>query len=96
MDLYDVISFFSGLVQFAGLLVFGVGVGVLTVNVFQQPEQRWQLQMAIVLGFFFLSAVVAAFVTPGGVGAFGLGAGGALLFWGVKKGAQSSDASEED
>ena len=94
MDFYDITGLFSSLLQFLGLLVFGIAAGWFTLNAFQQPERHWQLQAAVFLGFFFFVALLAAFTSPGGVGGFALGAGGALLFWGLKTDSPPKDSSD--
>ena len=72
----------SELFRVFGMLVFGVAAGWFTLFAFRQ--RPWQLQIAVFLGFFLLAAVISHSSPAAGVGAFGLGAGGAVLFWGLK------------
>jgi len=80
----DVLSFLGVLLRLAGLLVFGVASGWFTLFAFRQEEPKWQLQTAVFLGFFLFVALLFRFTSPGGVGAFALGSGIALLYWGLK------------
>ena len=79
---YDFLTFLAELIQMFGLLIFGVAAGWFTMYAFR--GRPWQLQIAVFLGFFLLAAIIS-FTTPAsGVGSFALGAGGAMLFWGLK------------
>ncbi len=80
----DLIWFVGGVFQMLGLLVFGVAAAWFTLYAFRQPERRWQLQIAVFLGFLFFTALTLRFTSTGGAGGFLLGAGGALLFWGLR------------
>jgi hypothetical protein len=84
MDFLDVVAFLAWIVRFLGLLVFGVAAGWFSLYAFKQPEGRWQLQIAVFLGLFFLFGLLARFSSAGALGGFALGVGGGLLFWGLK------------
>jgi hypothetical protein len=94
-DFYDFVAFIGGIIRTLGLLVFGIAAGWFTLDAFHQPERKWQLQVAVFLGFFFFSALVIRFASPAGTGMFVLGAGGALLYWGMKK-EQVDEELEDD
>ncbi len=84
MDFFDVISFFGWIIRFVGLLIFGVASGWFTLYAFKQSEQRWQLQIAVFLGIFSFTALLAYYSSAGGLGGFALGLGGGLLYWGMR------------
>jgi F0F1-type ATP synthase assembly protein I len=80
---YDFLSFLSELIRLLGLLIFGIAAGWFTMYAFR--DRPWQLQIAAFLGFFLLAAVISFSTPASGVGAFALGAGAALLFFGFRK-----------
>ncbi|MEA3350297.1 MAG: hypothetical protein U9Q82_06730 [Chloroflexota bacterium] len=96
MSFFDVTNLLGGIIQALGLLVFGAAAGWFTLFTLRQPERHWQLQAAVYLGFFFFTALLAKFSYAAGLGAFGLGAGGAILFWGLQEKAAAEDESPPD
>ncbi len=74
------------LLRTLGMLVFGVGAGWFTLTAVKMSD-AWQLSIAIYLGFFGLVGALTRFMgaSPGGLGAFVLGAGAALLLFGLRK-----------
>lgn len=80
--------------QVLGLLVFGLTSGWFTLFAFRQPERKWQLQALVYGVYLVFVAAMARFTTPGGYGAFLIGATAAFLFWGVFK-KKAADAEEE-
>lgn len=84
MDFLDVIAFVGWIIRFFGLLVFGIAAGWFTLLAFKQPEGRWQLQIAVFLGIFAFTALLADYTSAAGLGAFALGLGGGLLYWGTR------------
>jgi hypothetical protein len=95
-DFNDFLMFLGGVLRLVGLLVFGVSAGWFTLYAFRQPERKWQLQVAVFLGFMFFTALTLRFTSAGGAGAFALGAGGALLYWGKEKGDQPEEPPEPE
>jgi len=85
------------LFRFVGLLAFGLGVGWFTLQAFK--KDAWQLQIAVFLGFVGTAIAMTRFLSGhgGALGAFALGAGGALLFWGMprKEEAEESKGSKK-
>lgn len=71
------------LVRFAGSIVFGLAAGWIALDAYRKGG--WQLQIAALLGLFALTAVFVRFATAGALGAFALGAGIGILFWGLRK-----------
>jgi hypothetical protein len=84
MSFTDYLSFLGMILRLVGLLVFGVAAGWFTLYAFRQPDHKWQLQIAVFLGFLLMMALTLRFTSPGGAGAFALGAGAALLYWGKR------------
>ena len=90
----DLVSFLGVLLRLAGLVVFGVAAGWFTLFTFRQPEGKWQLQAAAYLGFVTLSALIFGLVSPGGAGAYALGAGVTLLYLGNQKAPQGGEPAD--
>ena len=93
---FDFVDILAAILRLLGMLVFGLGAGWFTLFAFRQPERRWQLQIAVFLGFFFFAALTMRFGSAASIGSFSLGAGAALLYWGLKKetDAQQPEAEE--
>ena len=92
-SIFDFLTILSELFRVFGMLVFGAAAGWFTLFAFR--KRPWQLQIAVVLGFFLLAGFISHSSPAGGVGAFGLGAGAALLFWGLKDGDQEDGDQPE-
>ena len=88
-----VLNLVGYLVRFLGLLVFGVATSWFTFKAYFEGEKSWQLQVAVFLGFLAMAAVLVRYATPGAVGAYALGAGVALLIWGLRG---EGDEEEEE
>jgi hypothetical protein len=86
----QVFSFLGFLLRAFGFLLFGFGGGRFMLDAFQKAN--WQLQIALVLGFFGLLIGLTDFSSPGSAGAFALGAGIAFFMSGAGK----KDNAEED
>jgi ABC-type Co2+ transport system permease subunit len=95
-DFFDLVSFLGGMLRLVGLLVFGIATGWFNLYAFRQPERRWELQTAVFLGFLLFSALTLYLASPGGAGAYVLGAGCALLYWGRKEDAAREIETEEE
>ena len=81
----QVFGLFGYTLQTVGMLVFGLASGWFTMYAFKHPERRWQLQTAVFLGFFVFVALIVKFASPGSTGAYTLGAGVAIIIWGLLK-----------
>jgi hypothetical protein len=92
-SVYDFLAMLSELFRMFGLLVFGVSAGWFTMYAFR--ERPWQLQIAVFLGLFLLAAAISFSTSAGGVGAFALGAGAALLFFGLRDTKKDQDEPED-
>jgi hypothetical protein len=77
----EIFAFLGFLLNALGFLLFGFGGGRFILASFQ--KSGWQVQCALVLGFFALLAALAKFSSPGSVGAFALGAGIAFFMSGM-------------
>ena len=78
--LTDAFSFFGFLLRALGFLAAGVALGRFVLENFKSAV--WQVQIALVLGFFGVLVGLTHYASPGSAGAFALGAG-AAYFWSV-------------
>ncbi len=84
MEFVDFLALIGFLLRILGSLVFGLGAGWLAVKMTQGDGTAWQLSIAVFLGLVGGFALLGHWVEGGGtLGAFGIGAGAALLFWGM-------------
>lgn len=80
----EVMAFLGYLLRALGSLVFGVAVGWLTLKAFEWKDGAWQLALAAFLGLLGTFVLLGRWVAGGAaLGSFGLGAGAALLIWGL-------------
>jgi hypothetical protein len=77
---FDVFSVLGFLISALGFALFGFGVGRFTFGAFEKAV--WQVQIALVLGFFGMLVGIANFTSPGSTGMFVLGAGIAFFLAG--------------
>jgi hypothetical protein len=89
---YDVMDFFAFTLRFLGAVVFGVGCGWMVLYLLRSAHANWQLSAAAFLGLLAAFVLIGHWVSGAAtLGGFGLGAGGALLAWGL--GAPSTPSS---
>jgi hypothetical protein len=69
----EILGILGYLVRFLGFLLIGYGAARFVLESYQKAA--WQLQIALVLGFFGLLIGLTAFTSAGSAGAFALGAG---------------------
>lgn len=82
MDLIDVLAILGFGLRLLGAAVFGVAAGWLVLQAFKPEFFHWPLAVAAILGLFATFALIGYWVDGGGtLGAFGLGAGSAILIW---------------
>lgn len=79
--LNDVINILGHLLRAVGFLVVGLGLSRFLLDGYSKAS--WQLQTALVLGFFGLLIGLTTFSSAGSAGAFALGAG--IAFFMAKK-----------
>ncbi|OQY31099.1 MAG: hypothetical protein B6I38_06330 [Anaerolineaceae bacterium 4572_5.1] len=89
---FDILDILGALLRLIGLLVFGLGLGWLTLEAFRKDS--WQLQTAAFLGFVIAAVGMAKYVSAGSLGMFAAGAGAAMLMWGMKKDKQEDEDEE--
>ncbi|MBM3152302.1 MAG: hypothetical protein FJZ96_08915 [Chloroflexi bacterium] len=82
--LYEVIDLIASLIRLVGMAVFGLGIGWLALDLLRKA-QAWQLQIAVYLGFVGLAIAMAYYLPWGALGMFTIGAGLAILMWGMPK-----------
>jgi hypothetical protein len=73
----EVFGFLGFLLRAFGFLLFGFGAGRFMLDAYQKAA--WQVQVALVLGFFGLLVGLTDFSSAGSAGAFALGAGVAFF-----------------
>jgi hypothetical protein len=81
--LTDLLSLLGFIIRFAGFLVFGFAIGRFVWENFKTSV--WQVQIALILGFFGVAIAFTDFASPGSAGAFALGGGAAFLMAGMPK-----------
>jgi hypothetical protein len=95
MTFLDVLDIAGYVFRFLGAIVFGLGIGWLTIRLVKQEMAAWQLLVAVYLGLLASFVLLGHWVGGGAtLGAFGLGAGAGLLIWGLVQ-PKSSDDDEE-
>ena len=86
----EIFSFLGFLLRAFGFLLLGFGAARFMLDSYQKAS--WQVQVALVLGFFGLIIGLTEFSSPGSAGAFALGGGAAFMMSGMPK---KKDDSEE-
>jgi hypothetical protein len=95
MTFLDVLDIVGYVLRFLGALVFGLGMGWLTIRLVKQEMAAWQLLVAVYLGLLASFVLLGHWVGGGAtLGAFGLGAGAGLLIWGMFKPKPKDDGGE--
>jgi hypothetical protein len=79
-----IMAFLGYLIRPLGVLVFGMATGWLTMKALKMEGEGWQLKLGVLLAFLASFVLLGHWVPGGGtLGMFGLGAGGAILAWGL-------------
>ncbi|MEP6895249.1 MAG: hypothetical protein ABI986_06550 [Chloroflexota bacterium] len=81
--LIDLLGLLGIIVRFAGFLVFGYAIGRFVWDNFKTAV--WQVQVALILGFFGVAIAFTDFASAGSAGAFALGGGAAFLMASMPK-----------
>ncbi len=81
--LTDLLGLLGFIIRFAGFLVFGYAIGRFVWDNFKTSV--WQVQVALVLGFFGVAIGFTDFASAGSAGAFALGGGAAFLMASMPK-----------
>ena len=69
----EILGILGSLVRVLGFLLVGYGIARFTLDSYQKAV--WQVQIALVVGFFGVLIALTDFASPGATGAFALGAG---------------------
>jgi hypothetical protein len=84
MEFIDVMAILGYFLRLLGAGVFGVAAGWLVLQALKPETFHWGLAAAATVGLFLTFALLGHWVGGGGtMGAFGLGAGAAILIWPV-------------
>ncbi|MCX6025909.1 MAG: hypothetical protein NTY23_06600 [Chloroflexi bacterium] len=78
-----------------GFLVFGVAAGWLASLPFTTEAKWWQLEIAALLGLLGSAVTLSIYSGAGTVGAYALGAGASVLFFGLRAGRPPSEPRAE-
>jgi len=82
MEFIDVLAVLGYFLRLIGALVFGVAAGWLVLQTLKPEGFHGPLAIAGILGLLGTFALLGHWVDGGGtLGAFGLGAGAAILIW---------------
>jgi hypothetical protein len=85
MTIQEILQLIGVIVRALGALVFGVGVGWFTLQALEWNRDHWQFAVAAYLGLLGTFALIGHWTSGAGtLGGFGLGAGLALLIWGMR------------
>ena len=88
----EILGILGNLVRFLGFLLVGYGTARFVLESYQKAA--WQLQIALVLGFFGLLIGLTAFASAGSAGGFALGAG--FSFFRAFMPAKEKEAKKEE
>ena len=69
----EILGILGGLIRVLGFLLIGYGLARFLLDSYQKAT--WQVQIALVLGFFGVLIGLTDFASPGASSAFALGAG---------------------
>ena len=82
---YEIIEILGMVVQFLGLVLFGIAAGWFTIFLAKDADQPWQLKGIVYSVFLVFVALLGRSLTAGAFGSLLLGAAGAMIFWGLFK-----------
>ena len=80
--LLGIANFLAELLGVIGLLVFGFAMAWLMVTSLRQNDKPWPFVAILFFVFFIFTAFVIWRTSPGDFGAYTLGAGGGVIYWG--------------
>jgi len=90
-EIFGLLGFF---LRALGFLAIGFGLGRFTIDAYKNAV--WQVQIALVLGFFGLLIAITNFASAGSTGAFAIGAGIAFFIAGRPKQDEEDADKDED
>ena len=85
----DIFGLLGILLRALGFLIFGFAIGRFVLDAYKNAQ--WQVQIALVLGFFGLLIGLTDFASPGSAGAFALGGGAAYFMANMPKKAEGDE-----
>ncbi len=92
-DIFDFAELLGYILRTLGALIFGLGAGWLAMDSIRSELKSWQLTTAAYLGLLAAFVLLGHWVEGGAtLGAFGLGAGAALLIWGLRRNGDSEES----
>jgi len=87
----EILGILGNLIRFLGFLLIGFGIARFVLDAYQKAT--WQVQIALVLGFFGVLIALTDFASAGSAGAFALGAG--ISFFRAFMPAKAEDEEKE-
>jgi hypothetical protein len=78
-----------------GAVVFGLAAGWLVVQPFTSEAKWWQLEAVALLGFLGSLVTLSIYSGAGTIGAYALGAGAGVLFFGMQASRRPTKPPEE-
>lgn len=95
MEFQEIMILVASVPRFLGMLVFGVSAGWLLIHLLRRHSNVWQVEAVLLVCFFGLAGAMLRFASIGSLGAYTLGAGAALLIWGLRPQADDSDSKKK-
>ena len=86
MTIDQVLTLLGVIFRPLGFLIFGFGAGWLATRPFLEEQKWWQLEALTLIAFFGCLVTLSIYSGAGSVGAFALGAGIAVIVFGVRLG----------
>ena len=87
----EILGIVGGLIRLLGFLLIGYGIAHFVLNSYKMAV--WQVQIALVLGFFGLLIATMNYASAGATGAFAIGAG--VTFFISSRPKQNEEDDEE-
>jgi len=81
---YEIIDLIASLIRFIGMGILGLAIGWLALDLLKKAAD-WRLQIAVFLGLVGLVIALVIYLPWGATGLFAIGAGAAILLWGMPK-----------
>ncbi|TAK13975.1 MAG: hypothetical protein EPO32_03360 [Anaerolineae bacterium] len=95
MEFHEIMNLVAAIPRFLGMLVFGVGAGWLLIHLLRRHAQAWQVEAVLLVCFFGMAAAVVRFASIGSLGAYTLGAGAAMLIWGLRNPSEEPETKKK-
>jgi len=89
----EILSIIGFVVRALGFIVLGFGVGRFAMESYKHAV--WQVQIALIFGFFGLLAVLTNYASAGSMGMFALSSGVAMILSNMPKKEETEEAKKE-